>query len=45
MLVWGEAWEWEGWELSERFAGKWAWALEGCGDIIGVSEGWRERRI
>lgn len=44
LIVWGEPWDIEGWELTPGFLRKWSWIVEGCGDIIAASNRWRARR-
>ncbi|CAI6300923.1 unnamed protein product [Periconia digitata] len=44
LLVWGEPWRVESWEVSEGFTKKWGWLLEGCEDIVRVTNVWREAR-
>lgn len=44
LVVWGDPWCGEGWEVSEGFARKWGWALEGCGDVLTATDSWREKR-
>ncbi|KAE8419578.1 hypothetical protein BDV36DRAFT_251252 [Aspergillus pseudocaelatus] len=44
MLVWGDPWLPESWEVSELFIQKWFWILRGCPDIILSSNRWRARR-
>ncbi|PVH95748.1 hypothetical protein DM02DRAFT_570697 [Periconia macrospinosa] len=44
MLVWGEPWRVESWEISEGFARKWGWLLEGCEEMIEATNAWRARR-
>jgi hypothetical protein len=43
-LVWGEPWSAFGWEASEGFIRKWGFLLEGCGELITVTNSWRESR-
>lgn len=44
MIVWGESWDKEGWEVTPGFVRKWAWALRGCEDLIRASNRWRAKR-
>jgi hypothetical protein len=44
LIVWGEPWDTEGWEVTEGFMRKWSWLLEGCEELIEVSNRWRAMR-
>ena len=44
LIVWGEPWDTEGWEVTEGFMQRWSWLLEGCEELIEVSNRWRARR-
>ncbi|VUC35958.1 unnamed protein product [Clonostachys rosea] len=44
MIVWGEAWDPAGWELTEEFIREWAWTLEGCDEFLASTNYWRQRR-
>jgi len=44
IMVWGEPWSADGWEVSEGFAKKWGFLLKGCGDLIEATNRWRQRR-
>lgn len=44
LVLWGEPYLKESWEVSSRFLGKWAWTTEGCEEIIDISNGWRVTR-
>ena len=44
LIVWGEPWDNESWEITPGFLGKWAWLLKGCEDLIAVSNRWRAMR-
>ncbi|KAK7420806.1 hypothetical protein QQX98_002610 [Neonectria punicea] len=41
LVLWGEPYLKESWEVTACFLAKWAWVAEGCGDIIEISNGWR----
>ena len=43
-LVWKEPWRAEGWEVTEGFAKKWRFLLQGCTDAIAVTNQWRDMR-
>jgi len=44
LIVWGEPWDVEGWEVMPGFVRKWSWVLEGCEDLIMASNHWRAKR-
>ncbi|KAI0452916.1 hypothetical protein F5B21DRAFT_317612 [Xylaria acuta] len=44
LIVWGDAWDPTGWELSEYVAIKWAWLFDGCERLLMATDYWRRRR-
>ncbi|KAH8901767.1 hypothetical protein GQ53DRAFT_708103 [Thozetella sp. PMI_491] len=44
VMVWGEPWSPEAWEVSEAFLKKWGFVLRGCADLIDGTNRWREIR-
>lgn len=44
LIVWGDPWMLENWEITPRFVRKWAWAIEGCDDLIRATNKWRTSR-
>ncbi|KAK2052498.1 hypothetical protein LY76DRAFT_494357, partial [Colletotrichum caudatum] len=44
LLVWGEPWDPQSWEVSLPFLQRWAWVLRGCPEIIMSTNRWRCRR-
>jgi hypothetical protein len=44
MMVWGDPWVPQNWEVSELFVRKWSWVINGCPEIILASNFWRARR-
>jgi hypothetical protein len=44
LIVWGEAWDPEGYEVTPGFVRKWPWVLKGCEDLIVASNRWRAKR-
>jgi hypothetical protein len=44
LLVWGEAWDPQNWEVSIPFLQSWAWLVRGCPEIITSTNHWRRRR-
>lgn len=45
LLVWGDSWMIESWEMTEGFVRKWGWLLdEGCDEIVRSTNRWREGR-
>jgi len=44
LILWGEPWSDDGWEVGEGFARKWSFLLEGCADLINSTNRWRKDR-
>ncbi|UQC91411.1 uncharacterized protein CLUP02_16946 [Colletotrichum lupini] len=44
MILWGEPWDPNSWEVTEDFVEKWRWILAGCEEIIRSSNYWRAKR-
>jgi Domain of unknown function (DUF3425) len=44
MMVWGDPWVPQNWEISEFFIQKWSWVIKGCPEIIMSSNFWRAQR-
>lgn len=44
LIVWGEPHESQSWEATPGFFAKWAWAAEGCDDLLESSNRWRAIR-
>ncbi|KAE8383807.1 hypothetical protein BDV26DRAFT_250832 [Aspergillus bertholletiae] len=44
LILWGEAYRVESWEATPGFIRKWAWAMEGCEELIASSNRWRRIR-
>ncbi|KAH7140236.1 hypothetical protein B0J13DRAFT_596540 [Dactylonectria estremocensis] len=44
LILWGEPYLKESWEVTPQFVAKWTWAVEGCCDLFKVSNGWRTSR-
>lgn len=44
IVVWGEPWDVNSWEIMEGFARKWGWLLVGCGELIAATNRWRAIR-
>lgn len=44
LLVWGEPWDPQSWEVSIPFIQRWAWLIRGCPEIIMSTNRWRRRR-
>lgn len=49
LIVWGEAWDYRGWEVNPPFLRRWGWLLRGCPEMLEATNHWRvgrgERRI
>jgi hypothetical protein len=41
LIVWGEPYNVQSWEATPGFFAKWAWAVEGCDDLLESSNRWR----
>ena len=44
LVVWGEPWDADGWEITEAFAKRWGWTLKGCDDVFKSTNLWRASR-
>lgn len=44
LILWGEPYVKESWEATACFLKKWAWAVEGCHELIDISNKWRTTR-
>ncbi|KAK1624337.1 hypothetical protein BDP81DRAFT_438288 [Colletotrichum phormii] len=44
MILWGEPWDPNSWEVTQDFVEKWRWILEGCEEMIRSSNFWRAKR-
>lgn len=44
MIIWGEAWDVAGWEVTEGFLKSWGWTINGCWDLFEATNRWRTRR-
>ncbi len=44
MVLWGEAYLKESWEVTPRFLRKWSWAAGGCDELVKISNRWRTAR-
>ncbi|KAK7725785.1 hypothetical protein SLS63_007940 [Diaporthe eres] len=44
LIVWGEPHETQSWEATPGFLAKWAWAVEGCEELVETSNRWRMHR-
>lgn len=44
LMVWGDPWLPQNWEVSEFFVQKWPWVIEGCSEILVHSNYWRAKR-
>jgi hypothetical protein len=44
IMVWGDPWLEESYEVTEGFARKWRWLLEGCEQLMRSTENWRRKR-
>ncbi|KAF4503240.1 hypothetical protein FAGAP_506 [Fusarium agapanthi] len=44
LIIWGEPHDMQSWEATPGFLTKWSWAVEGCEELVEISNGWRMRR-
>lgn len=44
LIVWGEPWDIQNWELTEAFLKKWQWIVRGCPEIMNSTNAWRAQR-
>ena len=44
LLIWGNPWDPQNWEVTEAFARKWGWILRGCPEILASTNKWRIQR-
>lgn len=44
MVLWGEPWSADGWEISEGFVRKWGFLMKGCEDLLRSTNRWRAAR-
>ncbi|KAJ5474942.1 hypothetical protein N7475_004508 [Penicillium sp. IBT 31633x] len=44
LLVWGEPWNVQNWEVTESFLKKWQWIVRGCPELMTATNSWRARR-
>ncbi|VUC30966.1 unnamed protein product [Clonostachys rosea] len=44
LIIWGEPWDPQAWEVTEGFLRKWGWLLEGCEEMLEATNYWRRKR-
>ncbi|KAJ5446847.1 Concanavalin A-like lectin/glucanase subgroup [Penicillium cf. griseofulvum] len=44
LLVWGEPWNMQNWEVTESFLKKYQWVVRGCPELMNATNSWRARR-
>ncbi|KAK5051957.1 hypothetical protein LTR84_002761 [Exophiala bonariae] len=44
MIIWGEPWDPDGWEVTKPFLQHWGWVLKGCHELAAATNSWRQRR-
>ncbi|KAF2016832.1 hypothetical protein BU24DRAFT_459954 [Aaosphaeria arxii CBS 175.79] len=44
LIIWGDCWDENGWEFSSEFFDRWRDLLDGCSDILQVTNAWRAKR-
>lgn len=44
LILWGEPFQKDSWEVTPGFLRKWSWVVEGCGELIESTNRWRTAR-
>ncbi len=44
MILWGEPWDPNAWEITEEFVKYWGWTIRGCKELVNAANFWRELR-
>ncbi|KAF5668651.1 hypothetical protein FHETE_5202 [Fusarium heterosporum] len=44
LILWGDPHDWQNWEATPGFLTKWSWAVQGCEELVMISNRWREKR-
>ncbi|GIC84245.1 DUF3425 domain-containing protein [Aspergillus udagawae] len=44
VIVWGDPWDPQGWEVTEAFAQKWPWVVRGSRSLLESTNYWRRKR-
>ncbi|GAP83895.2 hypothetical protein SAMD00023353_0503150 [Rosellinia necatrix] len=44
VLVWGDPWDADSWEVTEEFVKSWGWVVANCWDLLRSTNRWRTRR-
>lgn len=44
VMVWGDPWLPQNWEVSQLFVHKWSWVIKGCPELLVSSNYWRAHR-
>ncbi|RHZ62469.1 NmrA-like family protein [Aspergillus thermomutatus] len=44
VIVWGEPWDQQGWEVTEAFVQKWPWVVRGSRSLLESTNYWRAKR-
>jgi hypothetical protein len=44
LIVWGEPWDPEAWEVTESFVWRWGWMMRGCEELVRSTNYWRLQR-
>ncbi|TVY45665.1 hypothetical protein LOCC1_G006014 [Lachnellula occidentalis] len=44
MVVWGDPWDPNSWEVTEWFLNNWAWTIKGCLQLLESTNYWRKKR-
>ncbi|KAH7409179.1 hypothetical protein BKA64DRAFT_664317 [Cadophora sp. MPI-SDFR-AT-0126] len=44
MVIWGDPWDVDGWEVTEQFLERWGWTIRGCLKLFESTNWWRQKR-
>ncbi|KAK4085543.1 uncharacterized protein Triagg1_533 [Trichoderma aggressivum f. europaeum] len=44
LILWGEPFHKDSWEVTPGFLRKWSWAVDGCGELLESTNRWRKTR-
>ena len=44
MVIWGDPWDVDGWEVTDQFLERWGWTVRGCSNLFTSTNRWREKR-
>ncbi|KAE9364570.1 hypothetical protein N431DRAFT_550054 [Stipitochalara longipes BDJ] len=44
LIIWGEPWDLEAWEVTQSFLRRWGWTIRGCEKLVRSTHYWRSKR-